>query len=104
MTKNRYEALLALDLRGNEEGSKETIERIEKEFKAEGANVEQIQRLEKRQLAYEHNHSGTAYFVNFIFEGEPALVDKLQKKFKLDSSVAMQHYQKLSVKKAAAAK
>ncbi|MEO6846156.1 MAG: 30S ribosomal protein S6 [Chthoniobacterales bacterium] len=98
--KNRYEALLALDLRGKEDGAKETVDRLEKEFQAEGANVEQIQRLDKRQLAYEHKHSNTAYFVNFIFEGEPTLVDKLQKKFKLDAAVTMQHYQKLAKKKA----
>ncbi|MEO8204831.1 MAG: 30S ribosomal protein S6 [Chthoniobacterales bacterium] len=102
--KNKYEVLLALDLRGKEDGAKETVERLEKEFKAEGAAVESIQRLEKRQLAYEHKHTNSAYFVNFVFEAEPALVDKLQKKFKLDEAVTMQHYQKVTTKKAAAAK
>lgn len=101
--KNRYEALLALDLRGKDDGAKETIERLEKEFKAEGAVIEQVQRLERRPLAYEHNHMTSAYFVNFIFEGEPTLPEKLRTKFKLDDAVALQHYQKLPPKKKAEA-
>ena len=48
----RYEALLALDTRGKEDTAKETIERLEKVFTAEGAVIEQVQRLEKRELSY----------------------------------------------------
>ena len=76
----RYEALLALDTRGKEDTAKETIERLEKVIAAEGAVIEQVQRLEKRELAYESNHTKSAYFVNFIFEADPAVIDKLQKK------------------------
>lgn len=99
---NRYEALLALDLRGKEDGAKETIERLEKEFANEGAKVEQVQRLEKRPFSYEHAHLNAAYFVNFIFEGASTLPLKLRQKLQLDPAVTLQHYQKLAAKKAAA--
>ncbi len=99
----RYEALLALDTRGKEESVKEIIERLEKAFKAEGAEIEQVQRLEKRELSYEHSHMKTAYFVNFIFEAEPALIDKLRTKLKLDDDVAFQNYLLLPKKKAESA-
>ncbi len=98
----RYEALLALDTRGKEDTAKETIERLEKVFTAEGAVIEQVQRLEKRDLAYESNHAGSAYFVNFIFEAAPATIDKLQAKLKLDNDVMLQNYLRLPAKKAAA--
>jgi small subunit ribosomal protein S6 len=91
MTK-RYEALLALDTRGREETTKETIDRLEKFFTAEGAAVEQVQRLEKRELAYEHDHMKSAYFVNFIFSAEPSLIETLRTKLKLDPEVTMQNY------------
>jgi small subunit ribosomal protein S6 len=99
----RYEALLALDTRGKEDTAKETIERLEKVIAAEGAIIEQVQRLEKRELAYESQHTKTAYFVNFIFEADPAAIDKLRKKLKLDDDVLLQNYLQLPAKKKAVA-
>lgn len=92
----KYEALLALNTRGREESAKDIIDRIEKEFIAEGAKVEQVQRLEKRELAYEHKHMSSAYFVNFVFEADPALIDRLKSKFKLDADIMLQNYLVLS--------
>lgn len=99
----RYEALLALDTRGKEDTAKETIERLEKVIAAEGAVIEQVQRLEKRELAYESHHTKSAYFVNFIFEAAPTVIDKLQKKLKLDDDVMLQNYLQLPAKKKAVA-
>ena len=99
----RYEALLALDTRGKEDTAKDTIERLEKVIAAEGAVIEQVQRLEKRELAYESHHTKSAYFVNFIFEAAPAVIDKLQKKLKLDGDVMLQNYLQLPAKKKAVA-
>lgn len=97
--KKRYEALLALDTRGKEESIKDIIDRIEKEFKAEGAEIEQIQRLERREFSYEHDHQKGAYYVNFIFEVEPAAIDKLRSKLRLDEEVSLQNYLQLPAKK-----
>jgi small subunit ribosomal protein S6 len=97
--KKRYEALLALFTRGKEESVKEIIERLEKTFAAEGAALEQVQRFEKRELAYELKHLTSAYFVDFIFEAEPEVIEKLRAKLKLDDDVAMQNYLRLPAKK-----
>lgn len=99
----RYEALLALKTQGREESIKDIIERIEKLFAGEGAEIEQTQRLEKKELAYEHDHSSTAYFINIIFTAEPALIEKLRGKLKLDEDVAFQNYLVLPSKKTAEA-
>lgn len=99
---NRYEALLALNTRGKEETIKDTIERLENLLKAEGAAIEQVQRLEKRELAYETDHLKSAYFVNFVFEAAPTAIDKLRTKLKLDSDILLQNYLKLPAKKAPA--
>jgi ribosomal protein S6 len=98
---NRYEALLALNTRGKEETIKDTIERLESVLKAEGATIEQVQRLEKRELAYETDHLKSAYFVNFIFEAAPTVINKLRTKLKLDNDILLQNYLKLANKKAA---
>ncbi|MEI6071301.1 MAG: 30S ribosomal protein S6 [Verrucomicrobiae bacterium] len=95
----RYEALLALDTRGKEDTTKETIERLEKLLAAEGAVIEQVQRLEKREFAYESKHTKSAYYVNLIFEADPSTIDKIQKKLKLDNAVILQNYLQLPAKK-----
>jgi small subunit ribosomal protein S6 len=99
--KRRYECLLAVDTRGQEDSVKETMERLESEFVKEGAAVEQVQKMEKRSLAYSPRHLDTAYYVNFVFEAEPSLITKLRSKFKLDPIVFLQHYQQLPAKIAA---
>lgn len=101
--KKRYEALLALDTRGKEESAKEIVEQLEKTFKEEGAKVEHVQRLEKRELSYPLKHLTSAYFVNFIFEADPQSIAKLRAKLKLDENVAMQNYVHLPARKKAEA-
>lgn len=97
----RYEALLALDTRGKEESAKEIIERLEKTIAEAGATIEQVQRLEKREFAYEHNHSKSGYYVNFIIEADPAVVEQLRAKLKLDKDVTLQQYTSLPAAKPA---
>ena len=99
--KNRYEGLLVLDTQGKEDTVKEVIERLEKDFEKEGAAVEQVQKLDKKEFSYAAGHLNSGYFVNFVFQAEPTVIDKLRAKLKLDPEVYRQHYQKLHPKKVA---
>jgi len=94
--KHRYECLMAIDSRGQEDSVKEIIERLEADFIKEGA-----QKMDKRPLAYSPRHIDSAYYANFIFEADPSLITKLRNKFKLDPIVFLQHYQQLPGKLAA---
>src|SRR2546421_13003292 len=96
--KNRYEGLLVLNTKGKEENANDIIERLESEFKKEGAKVEQVQRLEKRNFSYIAGPLDSGYYVNFVFEADPQAIDKLKSKFKLDADVYRQHYQRLAAK------
>lgn len=89
---------MALDTRGREDSVKEILERLESEFTNEGAEVEQVQKMDKRQLTYSPRHIESAYYVNFVFQADPSLITKLRGKFKLDPIVFLQHYQQLPVK------
>src|ERR1700730_9441990 len=89
---------MALDTKGQEDSVKEIIERLEAEFAKEGATVEQVQKMDKRPLAYSPRHIDSAYYVNFIFEADPTLIIKLRGKFKLDPIIFLQHYQKLPLR------
>lgn len=101
--KNRYEGLFVLNVKGNEEGAKEVIERLEGEFKKDGAKIEQVQKMDRRQFTYVAGDLDSGYYVNFIFSAEPNVIEKLRARFTLDEDVYRQHYQKLRAKTAEAA-
>lgn len=97
--KNRYEALLVLNTQGREDNVKDILDRLESEFTKEGAEIEQVQKMDKRQFAYAAGPLDAGYFVNFIFHADPQLVGKLRSKFKLDPEVYRQNYLRLAQKK-----
>ena len=95
MTKRRYEVLLVLNTKGKEESANDLIDSIDKQIKAAKGEVEQIQRLEKRTFAYPSKKRSSGYYVNYIVHATPEQIDSLQAKWKLDSVIHLQHYQKL---------
>ena len=99
--KNRYEGLLILNVTGNEDSAKAIIERLEGEFKKVGAHVEQVQKMGSRQFSYAPGDLQSGFYVNFIFQLEPAALASLQSKLKIDEDVYRQHYLRISHKKAA---
>lgn len=100
---NRYEALLILNIKGGDEALKEAIDRIEGDFKKEGAAIESVQKMDRRHFTYVAQKVDSGYFVNFIFQGTPEILEKLRAKLKLDGDVFRQNYQKLAAKKPATA-
>ena len=102
--KNRYEALLVLNAEGKEDTIKDIVDRLESEFQKEGAEIEQVQKMDKRPFAYAAGALDAGFFVNFVFHADPQLITKLRSKFKLDPEVYRQHYQRLREKKAQPAK
>ena len=95
----RYEALLVLNAQGKEDTVREIIERLELEFQKEGAQIEQVQKMDKRHFSYVAGALDSGYYVNFVFNADPTLVAKLRAKFKLDPDVYRQSFERLSEKK-----
>jgi small subunit ribosomal protein S6 len=95
--KNRYEGLLVLNVKGNEESAKEIVERLSGDFKKEGAEIETVQQLGNRAFTYAAGKADNGYYVNFIFQGEPAVIQKLRSKFKLNADVYRQNFVKAPV-------
>jgi len=102
--KHRYEALLVLNAQGREDTVKEIIDRLESEFQQEGAQIEQVQKMDKRQFSYDAGPLNAGYYVNFVFNAEPQSIVKLRSKFKLDPEIYRQNYQRLQEKKKKPAK
>ena len=84
----RYEGLFILNTAGREEGLKETIDKITAEITAAGAKVETVQKMDKRSFARTASTKATAgFYVNVIFECEPAVVAQLRNRFVLNEEV-----------------
>ena len=96
--KNRYEALIVLNTQGKEDTIKDVVDRLESEFQKEGAEIEQVQKMDKRQFSYVAGKLADGFYVNFVFHADPQLITKLRSKFKLDPEVYRQHFQKLRPK------
>ena len=96
--KNRYEALLVLNTQGKDDNVKDIVDRLESEFQKEGAEIEQVQKMDKRQFSYVAGELDAGFYVNFVFHADPQLITKLRSKFKLDPEVYRQHYQRLREK------
>ena len=90
--KHYYEILLALKVSSQEEEIKALLERLEKLMVAEGATVEELQRLERKEFAYPHQHLKAGYYVNFVIALEPAAVEKIRQKLTLVEEVLLQNY------------
>ncbi len=96
---HRYEALLVLNAQGKEDTIREIVDRLESEFQKEGAEMEQVQKMDKRQFSYMAGTLDSGYYVNFIFSADPGSIEKMRTKFKLDPEVYRQSYQRLPDKK-----
>ncbi len=96
--KNRYEALIVLNSQGKEDTVKDIVDRLESEFQKEGAEIEQVQKMDKRPFSYQAGELDSGLYVNFVFHADSQLITKLRSKFKLDPEVYRQHYQKLRPK------
>ena len=79
----RYEGLFILDTAGKEEGMKDIIDKISAEITTAGGKVETVQKMDKKTFARVADKRYSAgFYVNIIFEAEPAAIDQLQAPFR----------------------
>lgn len=84
----KYEGLFILNTAGKEEGIKEAIDRISNEIAAAGGKVETVQKMDKRPFSRVADKKFTSgFYVNIIFESEPASIAQLKTRFSLNDDV-----------------
>ena len=84
----RYEGLFILEPAAKEEGLKETLDKISSEITSVGGKVETVQKMDKRSFARVANKKHSAgYYVNVIFESEPATLDQLKHRLAMNGEV-----------------
>ncbi len=84
----RYEGLFILDTAGKEETIKDTIDKISAEITSLGGKVETVQKMDKRAFMRVANKKYSAgFYVNIIFEGQPAILDQLKHRLAMNNDV-----------------
>jgi ribosomal protein S6 len=78
----RYEGLFILNTSGKEETIKDTIDKISAEIATAGGKVETVQKMDKKAFSRVADRKyTTGFYVNFVFEGAPAIVAQLHHRF-----------------------
>jgi ribosomal protein S6 len=84
----RYEGLFILETAGKEESIKDAIDKISSEITSAGGKVETVQKMDKKSFSRvaDKKHS-SGFYVNVIFESEPAVLNQLKTRFALNEEV-----------------
>ncbi len=84
----RYEGLFILDIAGKEDTLKDVIDKLTGEMTALGAKVETVQKMDKKSFARVADKKNAAgFYVNIIFESQPAVLDQLKHRFAMNNDV-----------------
>jgi small subunit ribosomal protein S6 len=92
----KYQGLIVLNTKSHEGSVDELVTAVSKELEAEGAKVEKIDQLGRRQFAYNSRHLEVGHYVNYIFQGAPETITKIQDRLRLNSHVHLQHFQRIA--------
>ena len=92
----KYQGLIVLNTKSLEGSVDDLVTAISKELEAEGAILEKITQLGRRQFAYNSRHLESGHYVNYVFQGAPDTVAKIQDRLRLNGHVHLQHFQRLA--------
>ena len=84
----RYEGLFIMNTAGKEEGVKDAIDKLSTDITSAGGKVETVQKMDKRSFVRVANKKHSAgFYVNIIFEVQPAVLAALRTKFALNEDI-----------------
>ena len=92
----KYQGLIVLNTKSLEGSVDELVTAVSKEFEAEGAKIEKVAQLGRRQFAYESNHLESGHYVNYSFQGAPESITRIQSRLKLNGHVHLQHFSRIA--------
>lgn len=91
----KYQGVIVLNAQGKEESVDDMVSNIGREIEEEGAKLEQIDQLGKREFVYNARHLAHGFYINYHFEADPAIIKQLREKLSLNKTVHLQHYRRV---------
>ena len=92
--KRNYEGVIVLNAQGKEEGVDDMIGSISKKMESEGATLGQIDRVGRKEFAYNARHLSHGFYVGVHFDAEPEALPKILDFLKTNKDVHLQYFQK----------
>jgi small subunit ribosomal protein S6 len=92
----KYQGLIVLNTKSLDGSIDELVTSVGKEIEAEGAKLEKIAQLGRREFAYNSRHLEAGHYVNYTFQGESDTVSKIQDRLRLNNHVHLQHFQRIA--------
>jgi small subunit ribosomal protein S6 len=92
----KYQGLIVLNTKSLEGSVDELVSAISKELEAEGAKLEKVTSLGRRQFAYQSRHLEAGHYINYTFQGAPDTVLKIQDRLRLNTYVHLQHFKRIA--------
>jgi ribosomal protein S6 len=92
----KYQGLIVLNTKSLEGTVDELVTSVSKEFEAEGAKLDKIAQLGRRQFVYNARHLEAGHYVNYTFQGSPDVVSKIQSRLRLNGHVHLQHFLRIA--------
>ncbi len=92
----KYQGLIVLNTKSLEGTVDELVAAVSKELEAEGAKLEKVAQLGRRQFAYNARHLEAGHYVNYTFAGAPDVITKIQSRLRLNGHVHLQHFQRIA--------
>ena len=93
--RRKYEAVIVLNMQG-EEGVDELISSVGRDLEAEGAKLDRVDRMGKKQFAYNARKQASGFYVNYHFEAIPNAIAKVEERLRLNTSIYLQYYRRAS--------
>ena len=88
----KYQGLIVLNTKSLDGTFDELVASVGKEIEAEGAKLEKVAQLGRRQFAYNARHLESGHYVNYTFQGAPDVITKIQSRLHLNGHVHLQHF------------
>lgn len=92
----KYEGIIILNTKGADGGVEEISNSITKEIQAEGGKASAVNDLGRRQFAYNSKHQETGHYISVPFTAEPAAIEKIQARLRLNENVYQQYFQRIA--------
>jgi len=92
----KYQGLIVLNTKSLDGTVDELVTAVSKELEAEGAKLEKITQLGRRQFAYNSRHLEAGHYVNYTFQGAPDIITRIQERLRLNGHVHLQHFLRIA--------
>ncbi len=92
----KYEGLIVLTTKSQEGSMDDLVTAISKDIESEGAKVEKIENLGRRDFANTPRNISGAHYVTYTLTGEPDCISKIKAKLALNDSVYLNQFNRVA--------